>query len=87
MFKKLDDVVFRFEELEGKLAEPEVTQNQKRFVALAKEHADLSKLVQAYREYLETQRQIEENRTLLEDPDPELRDLARQELEELKEKH
>jgi peptide chain release factor 1 len=79
MFEKLDDVVTRYEELDRQLCIPEVIGQREKFTQLSKERAELSELVAAYREYREVQQRIEENKELL--GDPELRDLAREELE------
>jgi peptide chain release factor 1 len=80
MFKKLDDVVLRYEELDRKLCSPEVIGQRDKFTQLSKERADLRELVEAYREYRDLQQRIVENKELL--SDAELRDLAREELEQ-----
>ncbi len=86
MFKKLEEVVDRFREVEGLLSEPKVTANQEKFLALTREHADLSEIVETYRGYQRVCEQIEGNRELLRDSDPEIKEMARAELEELEER-
>ena len=79
MFEKLEEVDARYQELGALLCNPEVIGNRDKYLALSKERADLTELVETYREYRKALTQPEENKELL--GDPELRDLARQELE------
>lgn len=86
MFARLNEVEQRFSELEKKLADPEVVQNHKEYAKISKEHSDLSPVVETYREYKSANEQIEENQELLNDADPEIRELAQQEISDLKDK-
>jgi peptide chain release factor 1 len=79
MFEKLEDVEARYLELDALLCSPDVIGNRERYLSLSKEHADLTELVETYREYRAAQNRIADNRELL--SDPELRELARQELD------
>ncbi len=79
MFEKLEEVEARYRELDALLCTPEVIGNREKFQSLSKEHADLTELVETYRQYRQALTRTEENKELL--SDPELRDLARQELE------
>jgi peptide chain release factor 1 len=79
MFDKLQDVETRYVELERQLSSPEVVSNRQKFQSLAKERAGIEDLVKTYRDYRQTEARIAENKELLNDP--ELRDLAREELE------
>ena len=83
MFRKLDEVVDRFREVEGLLADPKVMADQEKFRALTREHADLSEVVETYGDYRKVVEEVEGNRELLRDSDPELRELAKAELPEL----
>jgi len=84
MFAKLKEIEERFEGLEKDLARPEVVRDQKSYQKLMKEHGSLSPIVQTYREYRAIQEEIEGNRSLLEDPDPGMRKLAKEEIENLR---
>ena len=87
MFSKLDSLEERYEALNRQLSDPEVIANQSEFQKLARAHAGLTDVVGTYREYQETLRQLDEARALLRDKlDPELRELAEMEAEELGEK-
>ena len=79
---KLAQVEERLVELEKMLADPAVLAHGERYQKTAKEHAELAPLVEAYRTYRETERQLAENRELLEDEDRELAELAAAEVEE-----
>lgn len=80
MFDKLDAVDARYQELEHKLCDPQVVGDREQFTKLSKERADLTDLVEAFREYRKTEQRIEENKELINDP--EFRDLAKEELEQ-----
>ena len=83
MFGKLEEVVDRFREVEGLLSDPSVMADQEKFRSLAKEHSDLQDLVATYERLKKTSAEIEENRELLKDSDPDIREMAKQELPEL----
>ena len=83
MFARLDDIKKRYKELESKLSDPDVIKDQKTFRQLAKEHSDLGEIVRTYDRYLQVQQEIEDNRQMLGDSDPEIRKLAKDELEAL----
>lgn len=85
MFANLEDVADRFREVEGLLSDPAVIADQKRYRQLTKEHADLSAVVAAYDRYKQICSDIAGNEELLSDIDPEMKELARAELEQLEE--
>ncbi len=85
MFANLEDVVDRFREVEGLLSDPAIIGDQKRYRELTKEHADLSELVSVYNRYKQVLSDIKGNRELLQDSDPEMKELAKAELPELEE--
>jgi peptide chain release factor 1 len=80
MFDKLQEVEVRFDELGEKLCEPEVIGNREQYQRLSKERADLTELVETYRQYREVVQRIADNKELL--GDPELKELAKEELEQ-----
>ncbi len=86
MFDKIADLETRFGELESLLSDPEVLANQVEFRKLSKEHAGLSELIAAYREYKKVLSDIEGNQELLKEPDQEMREMAQAELETLEER-
>ncbi len=80
MFAKLEALEKKYLDLEQQLALPEVLADQEQYRKLAKAHADLSDIVNIYRKYRSASTEIEENRQLLRDPDPEIRNLAHEEI-------
>ena len=83
MFNKLEEVEDRFREVEGLLSDPGVMTQQKRFLDLSREHSELASVVEVYREYKRVSEDLDGNRELLQDGDPEMRELARIEMPEL----
>ncbi|MBJ6801167.1 peptide chain release factor 1 [Geomonas propionica] len=86
MFDKIADLETRFGELESLLSDPEVLANQTEFRKLSKEHAGLTELIAAYREYKKVLADMEGNKELLKEPDQEMREMAQAELETLEER-
>ena len=84
MFQKLEAVEKRYEELNGKIADPAVISNQNEGKKMMKEHSDLEDVVAKFREYKKVKQNIEDAKAMLEDK--ELKELAEIELEENKEK-
>ena len=83
MFKKLEGVEKKFEELSQKLLDPNITSNPKEYQTIAKEHASLTSLIESYRIYKKINQQIEENKVLLNESDEEIRTLAKEDLNSL----
>jgi len=84
MFQKLENVEKKYDELTIKISDPEVISNQSEWQKLMKEHAEISPIVEKYREYKKVKQSIEDAKEMLEDK--ELKELAMIELEEGKEK-
>ena len=87
MFDKLEDTLLRFDELLSLLSEPDVANDPKRFQRLMKEQSDLAPIVEAYKEYKQCNQNMEDSLAMLqEESDEELRELAKEELNESKER-
>ncbi|MGB0477665.1 MAG: peptide chain release factor 1 [Flavobacteriaceae bacterium] len=72
---------------EGNILQPEVIADQKRYIALNREYKDLSALIEKRKEYLNlSQRQKEAEEIISDGSDPEMTDMAKEELEEVKSK-
>ena len=80
--EKLDAISGRGEELSRLLADPGVIADQPRFRSLAKELSDLKPVTECYRRYRGALEAVESAREMLGDSDPEIRELARDELGE-----
>ncbi|MDQ1330071.1 MAG: peptide chain release factor 1 [Thermodesulfobacteriota bacterium] len=83
MFEKLQGVEERFMELETLLSDPGTIRDRDVYQKSVREHAGLSKIVSAFREYKQIAGQIEESTSLLKDGDPDIKELARNEIESL----
>ncbi len=85
MFKKLEELEKKYEELNKNLSDPEIITNQSKFQECAKMHSDISKSVLKYKEYKNIIKEIEENSKLFsEENDTEFKKLISEELEKLK---
>lgn len=85
MFDRLEDLVLRLEEVLNQLSEPDVASDPERFRRLMKEQSDLTPIVEAYKAYKQNQQNIEESLMILdEESDEEMRELAKEELNESK---
>ncbi len=85
--EKLRGIEERFEEIEKKLANPEVYSDYETYRKLAKEKAELEPIVVKYRELKEVLERIAESKEIIdEESDEELVELAKEELKELEEK-
>jgi peptide chain release factor 1 len=84
MFDKLAAVEARYVELENLLVSPDVIANRKEFAKLGKERSGLEEIVHTYRAWKELQEQIEGNKSLVNDPDADVRTMALEELPGLK---
>ncbi|CUO35286.1 MAG: peptide chain release factor 1 [Dorea sp.] len=85
MFDKLEDLRVRLDEILNELQEPDVANDQNRFRKLMKEQNDLTPIVEAYNEYKECKQAIEDSLEMLEEEsDEEMRELAKEELNDNK---
>ena len=87
MLEKLESVVAHHEELARQLSQPETARDHKRFVALSREHKELTPLVRTYERYRKLLAEIEGAQSIIDnEADPDLQEMAREELGELQEK-
>jgi peptide chain release factor 1 len=84
---KLEEIKRRYEELDEELSSPEVISDPSKLKKVGKEQAELADIVKVYREYTDVCREIEDLEGIIqEDEDPELVEIARQDLNDLKER-
>lgn len=83
MLNKLEEVADRFREVEGLLSDPTVVNDQNRYRALTKEHAELVDVVGRYERYCQIRQEIAGSQELLKDPDPDVREMANAEVADL----
>ncbi len=82
---KLDELSARYDAVAEEMNQPEAASNSTRIVKLAKEHANLSRMVEPYRRYQKLHAQIADAEQIIADPsaDPEFKEMAEAELGEL----
>jgi peptide chain release factor 1 len=85
LLNKLDALQDRFEELTAQLGDAEVISNQPQFRSYSKEYAEVEPVIQAYRQVLKVQDDLAGAQALLKDSDPEMREMAVEEVAQAKE--
>ena len=87
MFDRLEDLGRRLEEILNQLGEPGVANDQNLYRKLMKEQAELAPIVEKYNEYKAAKEGIEDSLAILdEETDEEMRELAKEELNDCKER-
>src|SRR5579871_3802175 len=81
--QKLDDLEKRFDQLTRQMADPAVINDSDSYRKVAKNRAELEEVVTKYREYRHVANNLEEARQMQAEPDPELRQMALDEIARL----
>ena len=86
MFEKLSFIEKQHEELAAKISDPEVMQDMDNWRKLCKEHADMTPIVEKYKEYKANKNTIEDAEMMLDDPetDKEFKEMLNEEIKEAK---
>jgi peptide chain release factor 1 len=84
--RRLDEIEARFADLERQMADPAIIADAETYRKVARARSDLEPVVDKYREYKQIQHNIEDARPMLAEADPELRDMARDEVTRLEPK-
>ncbi|MCR5737630.1 MAG: peptide chain release factor 1 [Eubacterium sp.] len=86
MFDKLEDILQRYDEIMEQLNDPNVVNDQSNYRKIMKEQSDLAPIVEAYKAYKDAKQTVEDSLLILdEESDDELRELAKEEMNEAKE--
>ena len=80
--QRLDELEKQYDELERRMADPEVISDLDQYRQISKSWSDLTEVIETYRSFRRTEEQIREADELLADPD--MRELAEAELTELR---
>ncbi len=80
---KLDQLEKHFEELTAQMADPAVISDGEQYRKISKAHSDLSEVVAKYRDYREASDQLAQAKAMLDESDPDMRELATLEVERL----
>lgn len=84
LMDKLASLAQRYEELNNLMAQPEVLNDLETLQRYGREHADLEDVANKYAELLATDKQIAEAQELYDSEDLEMRDMAYEEMQQLK---
>lgn len=83
MFQKLEAVEKRYEELNKKIADPEIIARTNEWTGYMKEHAEIEEVVLKYKEYKKVLQQLNDAEAML--SDPEMKELAEEDIKSAKE--
>ena len=86
MLDKLAQVEKRYEELERLMLDPGLANLQWEYSKLAKERSELEEIVIAFRDWRKVEQEIQDNRQLLEETDEAIRELAKEEVNALRQR-
>jgi peptide chain release factor 1 len=87
MLDKLEAIKERFEEVGQLIIQPDAMSDMSKYTQLSKEYKDLEKVVQSYEEYKLVLENISSSKAILDkEKDPDFREMAKAELEDLREK-
>ncbi|MBN2604208.1 MAG: peptide chain release factor 1 [Bacilli bacterium] len=84
MIERLEDILKRYNEINQLLMDPEINSNITKLKNLSKEQSGLEPIVTLYNEYKKIVSSISDLKALTHESDPEMVELAKMELEELK---
>ncbi|MGB5276580.1 MAG: peptide chain release factor 1 [Gammaproteobacteria bacterium] len=79
ILNKLNNLIDRYEEITGLLADPDVIGDQHQFRDLSMEYAQLEPVVNCYQDYTSAQHNLKSADEMLADNDPEIREMASEE--------
>ncbi|MBH3337526.1 peptide chain release factor 1 [Pseudomonas mendocina] len=85
LLNKLDNLSDRFEELTALLGDAEVISKQTQFRAYSREYAEIEPVIATFRELRKVQSDLEGAQALLKESDPDLREMAEEEVAQAKE--
>ena len=85
MIDKLKSVIDRYDELSNLMSLPDSMNDMKSFARLAREHRGLTELVDQANKYIATYNQIKDDDEILNGDDPELKELVKDEIADLRE--
>ncbi|RMG23572.1 MAG: peptide chain release factor 1 [Bacteroidetes bacterium] len=83
MLDQLEHIERRFKDVEQDIMDPEIMADMQRYKTLNKEYKELQKIVEKTRIYKEVLSNIANSRELVNAEDPEMREMAREELDSL----
>ena len=86
MLDKLEAIQERFYVLEEQMSDPELIADMDRYKKVSKEYKDLQEIVNVYKAYKQLIGNIETAKEMIQEEDPDMKEMAKMELEELEPK-
>lgn len=86
VYRKLEGLVERYEEVQALLSDAGVISDQSRFRELSKEYSQLEPIAQAFFDYRQAQEDFASAEEMMKDSDPEMREMAQDEYKSSKER-
>jgi len=84
LLEKLEEIKNRWDNIAEQLSDPDIISDQKRYIRLNKEYSELSDIIEVYKEFKNLVSNINTNKEIIaNDKDPEMREMAKMELDEL----
>ncbi|MBQ4864531.1 peptide chain release factor 1 [Pseudoalteromonas sp. MMG013] len=84
VYRKLETLTERYEEVQAMLSDPSIISDQNRFRALSKEYSELEDVVKTFGSYQQAQEDVSTAEEMLKDSDPDMREMAQEEYKEAK---
>ncbi len=84
VYRKLETLVERYEEVQALLSDPDVITDQDRFRALSKEFSELENVTKTFQAFQQAQDDVATAEEMLKDSDPDMREMAQEEFKEAK---
>ena len=85
MINKLHSIISRYNELAELMSLPNAMKNMETFKQMAREHTGMTELVEHAKKYISTYNQLHEDEEILTGDDPELKELVKEEIGQLRE--
>lgn len=86
VYRKLESLVERYEEVQALLGDASVITDQNRFRELSKEFSQLEEIAHAFGRYRQAQDDLASAEEMMKDSDPDMRDMAQDEFKSAKER-
>ena len=80
LLQKMEILAERYDEIGHLLGDPDVISDQNKFRQLSKEYSEIEDVAEGYARYQSVLSDIEEAKVLLEDDDPDMRQMGEEEL-------
>lgn len=82
VYRKLENLAERYEEVQALLSDPDVISDQDRFRNLSREFSELEEVTKAFEQYRTAEEDKATAESMLKDSDPDMRELAQEEMKE-----